>query len=246
MTRPAGIGVAALVLIVGMGCAARSPGPIPADARRDERCAALNAERIDRRQGIGGLAGSGRLRLDAGAAKGRASFDFTFRRPDSLRLEFRTPLGPAVAVLDIEGDRWLFADFREGRYVRGDGDAAFLRFTGLPAGPATLIAVMLSEVRPGDRGLRDLRFHPGTCRPLGCRFSSVTVNYRWPDEPTADLPEEVIFLGPGADRETVIRFKRVRPLSKSELSAGFTPVDTAGLREAEPVTGDGGVPSWLP
>jgi hypothetical protein len=245
MTRPVGFGVAALVLIAGIGCATRGPGPLPADPLPDDRCAELHADRIARRQGIGGLAGSGRLRLRSGSKKGRAAFDFTFRRPETLRLEFRTPLGPVAAVLDIEGDRWLFADFREGHFVHGDGDATFRRFTGLPAGPTMLLAVMLAEIRPGDRGLRDVRFHPGTCRLLGCRFASVTVSYRWPAAETDVAPEAVVFRGPGADRETVIRFSGVRPLSKTELNAGRVPVDTTGLREADPAAGNEGVPQWL-
>lgn len=259
MKRSVPVRVAVLLLLAGIGCSARGPGPYATAPAVDDRCAAVHAGRVEQRQRFGGISGSGSLRLYSAAGRGRASFDFTYRRPDSLRLEFRTPFGPAAAVLDIEGERWLFADFRRGFFVRGEGGGAFRRFTGLPAGPATLIPVLLAEPMAADHGLADLRFHPGTCLPLGCRIvvpgggdPPITVNYRWPDRPAGaadtlefELPERVVLLGPAADRETVIRFKHVRMLSTAELEPAPAAVALDGLEEAPPVAERDGLPEWL-
>jgi len=259
MNLPVPFRAAAFLLLAGIGCSARGPGPSTMAPVTDDRCAAVHAGRVEQRQRFGGISGSGSLRLYSAAGRGRASFDFTYRRPHSLRLEFRTPFGPAAAVLDIDGQRWLFADFRQGLFVRGEGEGSFRRFTGLPAGPTALIPVLLAEPGAADHGLYDLRFHPGTCLPLGCRIvvpgggvAPITVNYRWPEKPAGatdppgfDLPERVVLIGPEVDRETVIRFKRVRPLEPAELERVPEAVDITGLEQAGPVVESDGLPEWL-
>jgi hypothetical protein len=205
-----------LLLLLAAGCAARRPGgqpdgPNPGDAA--------------------GLAGTGRVTVIAGSDRGRAAFDFRYRRPDRLRLEFRSPLGPAVALLDLDGDHFLLADFRQRLVARGRiGNGEFERLTGIPAPPERLIPMLLGA------GHADVFGDP-----------PVLVEYRWPHKGAASalLPEEVAFRGPGPGRSTTIRFTAVRQLDAAACEHGFDPPDLAGLEPLYLDDADGEVPSWL-
>jgi len=166
----------------------------------------------------------------SGQDRGRAAFDFRFCRPDRLRLEFRSPLGPTVALLDLDGESFLFADFRQRLVARGRAAGGeFERLTGIPAPPGRLIPVLLGEDRSGVIG-----------------DPPVLVEYRWPASggPVL-LPLEVKFRGPGPGRVTTIRFNRVRRLEPEESGLGFDPPDLSGLRPMELSDADGEVPPWL-
>ncbi len=246
------------------GCAAhlsRTSGRSEPTGVRDGGCLELHRETIQQRSLGTGVAGSGRVHFSSAAGKGRASFDFVFHRPDFLRLQFLSPLGPSAAVLDLDGERWLFADFREGIFIRGGSGADdFSRLTGLPSEPRTLISILLAEPLPGDHDVARLLFDPDTCRPISCelqrRSSSlppVAVEFVWPAAParTAEgagerlLPERVCFLGPEPHQQTIIRFKTARQLTHAEQTGRPEPVDISGLRQVVPDAEDDGLPGWL-
>lgn len=243
------------------GCSARLAGkPVPS-AGAVQGCPAAHLANLELRQLSAGAAGRGRVQFVADDSRGRASFDFVFRRPDSLRLQFRSPLGPAAAVLDLSGDHYLFADFRQGVFLRGHAAAVgFHRLTGLPVSPQTLVAVLLAEPLPDQDGVAEVRFQDETCLPHSCELRgrptepAVTVEYHWPAGATARggdddgllLPDRVVFHGPEAGRKTTIRFKSVRPLSEAERRQAPDPIDTTGLHPAvQDDTGETVIPRWL-
>lgn len=257
--RCSGVPVAVLLLaaLLGwsavIGCSARLGGPgdglmAPVPEGRD--CLGAHLAAVHQRQEIGGVAGTGRVQFVSDTGRGRAAFDFVFHRPDVIRLQFISPLGPVAAVLDLDRDRYLFADFREGVFIQGiAGEEDLFRLTGLPVDTRTLISLLLAEPVPEKWGGGRVRFDPETCLPLACELWSlvtpglpVEVLYRWPGPAPAKgqatecllLPERVVFTGPGPGRKTTIRFKSVRPLTEAEWTSALEPIDISGLQQAMP------------
>jgi hypothetical protein len=254
---------AIIVWTAATGCAARfkSPGRSTPRAVADGACLGAHLEAIEQRNQGAGMAGSGRVHFYSDAGRGRASFDFIFRRPDFLRLQFLSPLGPAAAVLELDGECWLFADYREGVYIHGgSGTDEFHRLTGLPSDPRTLISILFAELLPADPGVDRLLFSADTCLPLSCELPGgspasppVTVEYVWPAAVTAPgegarellLPERICFHGPETHQLTVIRIKEAHQLTLAEQTRLPEPLDISGLRQAVPDVDDAGVPGWL-
>jgi outer membrane biogenesis lipoprotein LolB len=246
-------------LLVLQGCSARLTGkPVPAG--EGSGCLESHLANVEQCRQVAGATGTGRVQFVSDDGRGRASFDFVFRRPDSLRLQFLSPLGPAAAVLDLSGDHFLFADFRQGVYFSGHaGGEDFQGLTGLPVSPKTLISVLLAEPLPEHPGVGMLRFEELSCRPLFCELSdlstgaAVAVTYVWPARSEGQeqsgcllLPERVVFNGPDPGRQTTIRFKTVRGLSATEREMSWAPVDTSGLSPAVPESvDDADIPRWI-
>jgi len=249
----------------GSGCTARLEGPgagPAAPVTEGSDCLDTYLAVVRERLMVEGVAGSGRVQFVSDSGRGRASFDFVFHRPDILRLQFHSPLGPVAAVLDLQRGRYLFADFREGVFVEGPaGEADLFRLTGLPAPPRTLLSLLLAEPVPDDGGVSRVRFHPQSCLPVFCELENlvgqqlpVEVVYRWPG-PISDgehgagvltLPGKVVFTGPEPGSKTTIRFKRVRPLTGDECSGMPEPIDTSGLCLVIPdETTEDHLPRWI-
>jgi hypothetical protein len=247
---PALVLAALLVLGSAVGCAARrgAEAVAPKSEAQDNECLQNHLSSVLRRQTVGGVAGSGRLQFVSRDGRGRASFDFVFHRPDALRLIFHSPLGPVAAVLDLRQDRYLFADFREGFYIQGlAGEEDLFRLTGLPLEPRVLMALLVAESVPGNGGVEQMTFDEETCLPLACDLGNLldpglpmTVAWQWPRAFTAwdplsdglDLPERVVFSGPGPDRKTTVRFKSTHPLTAADLSLATEGIDLSRLERA--------------
>ena len=58
-------------------------------------------------------------------------------------------------------------------------------------------------------------------------------------------PSRVVFSGPGADRQTTILFKDLRPLTWTEATEEPVPVNLRGLRPAVLPDADDGLPGWI-
>jgi hypothetical protein len=125
-------------------------------------------------EGVRTMQAFGSLRWSRGGEKGSVDHAIIIRRPDALRLEALTPMGPALFSLVLRmGKVELFAP-SESKVYQGDASVELMeRFFALPLKPQEAMAVLCGRVpicavqRATSRAEGDLLLLDITCQSEG-------------------------------------------------------------------------------